>query len=120
MSNESPMQAVILSMNLTCLCSEWEPKGHPKILKNPPKSQKVLQKCPPGAPFCRTQTNPENCAVLGYPGTSRMRLPLKREHTFHSWHRTLKRYQKYLQNAPFWASFGPFGRPGAAFGPFWG
>ena len=49
-----------------------------------------------------------------------MRLGLKREHRFHFWHRTLKRYQKDLQNAPFWAPFGHPGRPNAAFGPFWG
>ena len=86
----------------------------------PPKSQKVLQKWPPGGPFCQTQTHPENCAVLGYPGTSKMRLPPRREHTFHCWHRIPKRYQKYLQNAPFWASFCPLGHPNAAFGPFLG
>ena len=49
-----------------------------------------------------------------------MRLGLKREHRFHFWHRSLKRYRKDLHNAPFWAPFGHPGRPNAAFGPFWG
>ena len=108
-------------MNLSILCSEWEPKGDPKILKNPPKTQKVLQKWFPGGPFCRTQKKSEKkYAVLGYPGTSKMKLPPKGEHTFRSWHRTPKRYQKYSKNASFWAQFAPFGRPRAAFGSSWG
>ena len=49
-----------------------------------------------------------------------MRLGLKREHRFHFWHRSLKRYQKDLQNATFWAPFGHPGRPNAAFWQFLG
>ena len=92
--------------------------------QNPQKSEKKSSKSPPkcllGCYFKQTLKKHRKFMILGYPGTLQMRLGLKREHRFHFWHRSLKRYQKDLKNAPFWAPFGHPGRPNAAFGPFRG
>ena len=92
--------------------------------RHPQKSEKIFKVPPQSAFWDATLSRPwkkhRKFMILGYPGTLQMRLGLKREHRFHFWHRSLKRYQKDLQNAPFWAPFGHPGRPNAAFGPFWG
>ena len=100
------------------------PNGSPRGIPKSSKIRKNLEKCSPKCPLGwylkQTLKKQGKFMILGRPGTLSMRLGLKREHRFHFWHRSLKRYQKDLQNAPFWAPFGHPGRPNAAFGPFWG
>ena len=95
------------------------PKGHPKSLKTCKNPQKSSPKCLPGRIFTQTLKKHRKLMISGWANMQSVHACAVQTH-FSVFIFFLNMHQKYLQNAPFWAPFGPLGHQNTAFGPFRG